>query len=199
MAQGPDRYGSDKHGSDKHSGEGFEGFIPDLVRRAVERSVQAILHSDEGRKNLMAALMPRELLNTVLQQIDGTKKDAVAMIGREMQQFLQSLNVGQELTKILTSVQFEINTSVRFIPNEDGTLRSEVKASGRPVVGERKGDKKPRKRPARRKKTAPAESPDRHEGRVRAAAEGTRRTVRRVVEQLGERAAEIAGVSEPRD
>jgi hypothetical protein len=187
-------------GSDKHAGEGFEGFIPDLVRRAVERSVQAILHSDEGRKNLMAALMPRELLNTVLQQIDGTKKDAVAMIGREMQQFLQSLNVGQELTKILTSVQFEINTSVRFIPNEDGTLRSEVKASGRPVVTERNAEKKSRKRPARRKKPVIVpESTERHEGRVRAAAEGTRRTVRRVVEQLGERAAEMAGVGEPRD
>ena len=192
MVQGPDR-----HGSDKHASEGFEGFIPDLVQRAVERSVQAILHSDEGRKNLMAALMPRELLHTVLQQIDGTKKDAVAMIGREMQQFLQSLNVGQELTKILTSVQFEINTSVRFIPNEDGTLRSEVKASGRPVVGDRKDAKKPRKRPARRKPST--EAAERPEGRVRAAAEGTRRTVRRVVEQLGERAAEMAGVGEPRD
>lgn len=190
-------------GTDKQ-GEGFEGFIPDLVRRAVERSVQAILHSDEGRKNLVAALMPRELLHTVMQQIDGTKRDAVAMIGREMQQFLQTLNVGAELTKILTSVQFEINTSVRFIPNEDGTLRTEVKASGKPVMAERKaGAKKPRKRaapgpatPRRKKAVAQAEKP---ESRVTAAARGTRRTVRQVVEQLGERAAEMAGVGEHRD
>ncbi len=185
-------------GSEKQ-GEGFEGFIPDLVRRAVERSVQAILHSDEGRKSLVAALMPRELLHTVMQQIDGTKREAVAMIGREMQQFLQTLNVGAELTKILTSVQFEINTSVRFIPNEDGTLRSEVKASGRPVMTERKaGAKKPRKR-ARKTAVVAGDKPAQPESRVTAAARGTRRTVRQVVEQLGERAAEIAGVGEHRD
>lgn len=164
MAQNPD----------KRESEGLEGFIPEMVRRAVERSVQAVLHSDEGRKNLISALMPRELWHTVAQQIDGTKREAVAMIGREMQQFLSNLNVGAELTKILTSVQFEINTSVRFIPNEDGTLRSEVKASARPVATRRKADKDAPKKP--RAKPAP--------GRVQAAAEGTRRTVRKVVDRV---------------
>ncbi len=186
--------------------EGLEGFIPDLVRRAVERSVQAILHSDEGRKNLVPNLIPRELIGSVMQQIDGTKKDAIAMIGREMQSFLQSLNVGAELTKILTSVQFEINTSVRFIPNEDGTLRSEVKSSarakGRDSQSSRKtAASKEKVRRSQAKEKAARSSEPAAKGRVRTAAEGTRSRVGRIVEQVAERAAEIVDIAsgEPRD
>jgi len=193
------------------------GFLPDLVRRAVERSIQAVLHSEEGRKNLMNALMPRELIGAVVQQVDHTKRDAVAMIGREMQSFLQTLNVGEELRKILTSVSFEIKTEVRFIPNEDGTLSSEIKASAKPSMqraGKRKGKggargkqaaegadaKAPGKKP--RRKQAPAAGPtpgdmvraaaDGTRETVRAAAAGTRKTMRRVVNRVGEAAADLA-------
>lgn len=124
---------------------GVEGFIPELVRKAVERSVQAVLQSEEGMRGVVSALMPREVLSNVVQQLDGAKRDVVTAVGRELQTFLQNLNVGEELTKILTSVRFEINTSVRFIPNEDGTLRSEVNTSARPVVASG-ADKPARKR-----------------------------------------------------
>ena len=152
----------------ERSQDGVEGFIPELVRKAVERSVQTLLQSEEGMRSVVSALMPREVLSNVVQQLDGAKRDAVAAVGREMQTFLQNLNVGEELTKILTSVRFEINTSVRFIPNEDGTLRSEVNTSARPVV------------------TPPAKKP-----RKRAAAKPGR--VRRAAAAIIDRAAEVAG------
>jgi hypothetical protein len=131
----------------ERSPDGVEGFIPELVRKAVERSVQTLLQSEEGMRSVVSALMPRDVLTNVVQQLDGAKRDAVAAVGREMQTFLQNLNVGEELTKVLTSVRFEINTSVRFIPNEDGTLRSDVKTSARPVVTS-PGSKPARKRAA---------------------------------------------------
>ncbi len=181
------------------------GFIPDLVRRAVERSVQALLNTDEGAKNFVGALMPRELVHTVMQQIDGAKTDAVNMVGREMQAFLQSLNVGDELKKILTSVSFEIATTVRFVPNEDGTLSSDVKTSARPVVNEARGKGKKTKAAPRKPRKAPAKSAAKAQAphgastaqRVRNAATGTRKTMQRMVggmvDAIGERASELGG------
>jgi len=181
------------------------GFIPDLVRRAVERSVQALLNTDEGAKNLVGALMPRELVHSVMQQIDGAKTDAVNMVGREMQAFLQSLNVGDELKKILTSVSFEIATTVRFIPNEDGTLSSDVTTRAKPVVhakaakAKKAGAKarKPRKAPVKSAATAAVPQGESTAQRVRNAANGTRKTMQRMVggmvEAIGERASEIGG------
>lgn len=201
-------FGGDRKDRERADGT-TEGLLPELVRRAVERSVQAILHTEEGRKNVVAALMPRELISTVMNQIDGTKKDAVAMIGREMQSFLQTLNVGEELRKILTSVSFEIKTEVRFIPNEDGTLSSQVTASARPKVVD---DKAKRKAKAGKRKAAAAKAaalgtaqreakpPRKVKAKARAtatetvmaAAQGTRKTMRRVVDRIGERAADLA-------
>jgi hypothetical protein len=83
------------------------GFIPEMIRRTVERSVNAVLHSEDERRRFFSSLLPRDFLNNVAAQVDSTKREAVAMIGREMQQFLQNLNVGDELKKILTSVSFE--------------------------------------------------------------------------------------------
>ena len=142
---------------------GDGGFLTDMIRRAVVSGVQTVFHSEEGRRSLVSALMPRELLNTAMSAVDTTKCEAVAMIGREMQQFLGSLNVGEELTKILTSVSFELKTEVRFIPNEDGTLRSSVKNTVRPR-SEGKAKRKPAAKPRAKKVAAPSE-PKR--GRVR--------------------------------
>ena len=172
MAVGKDSEGRDP----RQPGDfGGDGFLTDMIRRAVVSGVQAVFHSEEGRRSLVSALMPRELLNTALGAVDTTKREAVAMIGREMQQFLSSLNVGDELTKILTSVSFELKTEVRFIPNEDGTLRSSVKSSVRP-----RGEphKRPKAKP--RARTAKAAS----------AATAPRGRVRRMVDKLTEKGPE---------
>jgi hypothetical protein len=155
-------FGGDKRDRDGETKEGGgaadSGFLIDVIRRAVQSGVQAVFSSEEGRRNLVGALMPRELIHTVMQQIDSSKREAVAMVGREMQQFLSNLNVGQELTKILTSVTFEIKTEVRFIPNEDGTLRSDVQSSVRPHANPDRVQPKARKSLKTKAKTATAKA-----------------------------------------
>jgi hypothetical protein len=178
----------------------------------------------EDRRNQFIAqilpMLPRELVQSTLQAVDATKREAVSMIGREVQQFLSGLNVSDELTKILTSVSFEIKTEVRFIPNEDGGLRPVVTASGRPksVAATKRGKPAARKTPAR-KKTAKAAAPDSAESgktttrsrsrrsssgqvadaarsTVQAISDGTRDTMRRVVDRIAERTEQLTGVPE---
>lgn len=172
------------------------GFIPDMLRRTVERSVNAILHSDEERRRFVNAILPRDFMNSVMAGVDGTKREAVAMIGREMQHFLQNLNVGEELKKILTSVSFEIATTVRFVPNEDGSLRTEFKQVRKPLVKKGVKAKKPTrktKKERQNQQTArPAQTPNPEQPRRRG-------RVRRVVDAIGETAELFVGSRDEED
>ena len=105
---------------------GLEGF----ARRAVEAGVNRMLSTEDGLRAVVDAVLPRELVGRALDQVDAAKSEAVAVVGREMRTFLANLNVGEEIAKILTSVSFEVKMQVRFVPNEDGTLRASVRSDG---------------------------------------------------------------------
>lgn len=209
-----DRKDKDKQSQAGDSpGDNDGGFLPDIVRRAVERSVNVVLQGDDERKKLVAALFPKELVNsvaqTVLTAVDGTKREAVEMVGREMQQFLQQLNLADEIRKVLTSVSFEIRTEVRFVPNEDGTLRTEVKGAATPKI-KRQPAKKARKRPSPKAKAQAAAAKEGPAARspspaavaaalpgaltdaVQDAVVGTTRRMRNVVDRIAEGAADLA-------
>jgi len=216
-----DRKDRDKQGQAAETGgEADGGFLPEIVRRAVERSVNVVLQGDDDRKKLVAALFPKELVHSVVQSaltaVDGTKREAVEMVGREVQQFLQQLNLADEIRKVLTSVSFEIRTEVRFVPNEDGTLRTEVKGAATPKIA-RKSTKKPRKRPAAKAKPQPvaakgapvartpspvavaAAIPGALTDAVQDAVVGTTRRVRNVVDRIAEGAADLADLASSDD
>lgn len=199
-------------------GEDEGGLLPEMLRRAVERSVHAVLQTDDEPKKLLGALLPRELVHnvmqTALQAVDVTKREAVEIVGKEMRQFLDQINLSDEIRKVLTSVTFEIKTEVRFVPNEDGTLRSEVtssavprKASARKASTAKAAKSKPAKAAAGRAKAA--RRPERsavaaqsrkavsdavqEAGRVGVQAiASTRSRVRRVVESLADGVADLA-------
>ena len=59
----------------ERSPDGVEGFIPELVRKAVERSVKALLQSEEGMRGVVHAVLPRDLLSNLTQQVDGAKRE----------------------------------------------------------------------------------------------------------------------------
>ena len=67
----------------------------------------------------------------------------------EIRDFLAATDLSKELQKALTSLSFEIRTEIRFIPNEAGGVRPEVKAKVDPP-----------KRKARASEAPPADEPD---------------------------------------
>ena len=100
----------------------------------MQTSISTIATTEEGVRTVVGAVAEKDLLNHAVASVDATRKEAVAILGREIHSFLENLNVGEELAKILTSVSFEIRTEVRFVPNEDGTLRAKVRAGAGPRV-----------------------------------------------------------------
>jgi hypothetical protein len=138
----------------------FESRLPSLIRRGIEKSIEAGLYTFEksmetGRettdavrevfsdvkipdvasavgKALQEAKLPREIAGAVLGQIDETKNDVVRIIAREVRDFLDATDLAGEIKAALTSLSFEVRTEVRFIPNDAGTgVRPNVRARTR--------------------------------------------------------------------
>jgi hypothetical protein len=103
-------------------GRAIEAILPDILRRGVEGIV-----AEDGIRAIVADRgLPREAVGLVMSQVDATKREILRVVSREMRMFLENVDLGGELTKILTSVSFEIRTEVRFIPN-DAAVRPDVR------------------------------------------------------------------------
>lgn len=103
-------------------GRAIEGLLPDVLKRGVGGLV-----SEDGIRSLVKDReLPREAVGFILGQADATKREVLRVVSREVRLFLENVDLGGELTKILTSVSFEIRTEVRFIPN-DASVKPNVR------------------------------------------------------------------------
>jgi hypothetical protein len=107
----------------------LEGVIPEIVRRAVELGVEKTLEAPDNVKQFVGDMkLPKEIAHYVFQQIDETKNGLFRVVAKEMRDFLEHTNFAGEMQKLLTTVQFEVNTTIRFTPN-DGRSNKKKKSS----------------------------------------------------------------------
>jgi hypothetical protein len=162
----------------------FENILPGLIRRGIEKGIEAGLHTIErsvetGRgttdavrgvlnevklprdvanavgRALTEAKLPRDIASAVFNQFDETKNDVLRIVAGEVRDFLEATDLAGEIKAALTSLSFEIRTEVRFIPNDAGTgVKPEVRARSR--IKRAEDRRHARKRPQRgRSKEAP--------------------------------------------
>ena len=113
--------------------------IPDLVRRAVEIGVEKAQGGSDNVKQFVGDMkLPKEIAQVVFSQIDETKNGLFRVVAKELRDFLEQTNFSGEIQKLLTTVQFEVNTTIRFTPN-DG--KDKKKKEGK-NENEKKSDKK---------------------------------------------------------
>ena len=103
----------------EHRRSRLEGVIPELLKRAVEIGVEKAADAPEAFKHLVGDLrLPKEVATYLLSQVEDTKNGALRIVAKETREFLERANLGHELRKVLTTLQFEVNTTIRFRPNE---------------------------------------------------------------------------------
>jgi hypothetical protein len=76
--------------------------------------------------------VPKEVAGFVFSQIDDTKNAMVRVVAREVREFLEAADIAKELHRALTSLSFEIKTEIRFIPNDAGGVKPDVRAAVSP-------------------------------------------------------------------
>ena len=123
----------------------LEALVPEMVKRTFAAGLGALLTTEEGLRKLAKDINLPDLTSYLATTADTTKDKVLEIIAREVREFLAEVNLGEELTKILTALSFEIRTEVRFVPNSErvGKVEPDVRASVRvkrsgEVVGERK-------------------------------------------------------------
>lgn len=95
----------------------LEGVIPELLKRAVEIGLDKASEAPESLKHLVSDLrLPKEVATYLLTQVEDTKNGALRVVAKETREFLEQTNLAHELQKMLTTLQFEINTTIRFRP-----------------------------------------------------------------------------------
>ncbi|MBI5500916.1 MAG: hypothetical protein HY907_11790 [Deltaproteobacteria bacterium] len=101
----------------------LEGAVADMVRRGIEAGWERVSKGERGAA-LRAALgdlkVPREIAAYVGSQLDDTKNAILKVVAKELREFLETSHFADELARLLTTLQFEITTTVRFVPNADG-------------------------------------------------------------------------------
>ena len=111
----------------------LEGVIPEIVRRAVELGVEKAVEAPDNLKQFVSDIkVPKDVAHYLYSQIDETKNGLFRVVAKEIRDFLEHTNFAGEVQKMLTTVQFEVNTTIRFTPN-DGR---DKKKSGAPEGGE---------------------------------------------------------------
>ncbi len=98
----------------------LEAFIPDLVKKTFYAGLGAVFTTEEGiRKIAQEFSLPKDVANYLISSAQTTKDELFKIVAREMREFLQGLNLNQEMQKLLTQLSFEIKTEIRFIPNDE--------------------------------------------------------------------------------
>ena len=75
----------------------LEGVIPELIKRAVELGVEKATEAPDNFKDFVGGMK----------------------VPKEIRDFLEHTNMAGEMQKMLTTVQFEISTTIRFKPNDE--------------------------------------------------------------------------------
>ncbi len=98
----------------------LEAFIPDLVRRGFAAGMGAVFSTEEGIRKLTKDMtLPKEVAGYLASTASSTKDQIFDIVAREVREFLQSVNLSEEIAKMLTTLSLEVKTEIRFIPNDE--------------------------------------------------------------------------------
>src|SRR5271156_4498081 len=105
--------------SDHERRRRLDSVIPELIKRAVELGVEKASEAPDNLKEFVGGMkLPREAAHYLLAQVEETKNGLFRVVAKEVREFLEHTNIAGEMKKMLTTVQFEVSTTIRFKPND---------------------------------------------------------------------------------
>ncbi len=111
----------------------LEHLVPELVKKTFAAGMGAVFSTEEGIRRIAREVSLPDVVGLVASSADGAKDKVFEIVARETRDFLSTLNLTEEIAKILTTLSLEIKTEIRFIPNSERLTGAEpdVKASVR--------------------------------------------------------------------
>ena len=98
-----------------------ETLVAEMVRKAIHVGNEVVDSTEEQVRRLLNDVpIPKEVGDRVSHKLDEYKGEMFRIVKQEVHEFLDKVDLGAEMQKLLTSLSFEIVTEIRFIPNEKG-------------------------------------------------------------------------------
>src|SRR5262245_33548726 len=92
----------------------LEAFIPALGRRTITSSMCAVFSTEEGIRKLAKDLtLPKDVAGYLASTASSTKDQIFEIVAREVREFLMSVNLSEEIAKMLTTLSLEVKTEIR--------------------------------------------------------------------------------------
>jgi hypothetical protein len=105
---------------DEGTNKRLEWALPDLLKKGILAGIGALFMTEEGARSILGELkLPKEVAQFVINQVGRTKEDLFNRISGEMRTFLESISLSDEISKILATTRLEINTTIRFVTEDD--------------------------------------------------------------------------------
>ena len=128
-----------------------ETLVSEIVRKAINVGSGVVENTEEHVRRVLSDIpVPKEVGDRVAHKLDEYKGELFRIVKQEVHEFLDEIDLGAEMQKMLTSLSFEIVTEIRFIPNEKGTgaavrpdVQSKVTLKKAAEGTRRRGSKKP--------------------------------------------------------
>ncbi len=110
-----------------------EGVLRDALRKAVEKGIEAgvgtLRSADSAWRGVTQdGRLPKEVIGYIFASVDETKNALVRGVAKEVRDFLEATDIANEFYRALTALSFEVKTEIRFIPNDAGGVRPQVRA-----------------------------------------------------------------------
>lgn len=112
--------------------------VSDTVKKALAQGFRSVMSGEEKIRGIVSDAMPKELVTYIKGAVDSGRDELVRIVGNQTRKFLEGIDVGGEVSKILTALSFEIRTEIRFIPN-DQKVKPDVKMTIKPKRASRSG------------------------------------------------------------
>jgi len=114
----------------------LEAMVPEMVKKTFAAGMGALFSTEEGLRKLAKDINMPDVAGVagyLATTADTTKDRILEIIAREVREFLTTVNLGEEIAKMLTALSFEVKTEIRFIPNSErySGVEPDVKAKVR--------------------------------------------------------------------
>jgi hypothetical protein len=123
-------------------GEEKEALVTELFRKALSKGGEVVESTEDSVRRLLGDLpLPKEVIERITSRLDDYKVDVLRLVKEELRAFLDRIDIGFELQKMLTSLSLEVSTEIRFVPNERSVkpevqTRAKVKRAKKPTPEE---------------------------------------------------------------
>lgn len=123
----------------------MDGFVPDVIKRLFVAGLGAVFASEEGIRRLATEFsLPKEMAGYLVSQAQATKNELFRIVAGEVRGFLESINLGAELKKILTSLTFEVKMQIRLLPSDDEKgIRPDIRGAMKVIQDNKASDENP--------------------------------------------------------